>query len=316
MEEVALEIIGNIPKAELHVHLEGSIPLDTLNQLAERKGLPPFLESPYRFSDFQEFDALFRRLGPYFDKEQDFYEIALAFAKQLTRQGIVYCEATIMPYVHVARGISFRGLIEAIDAAFTEVEKGHGIRIMLICAIPRTIGSQAGEKTLDWMAQNPNPRVVAIDLAGPELPGTIAPFAPVFERARRMGLKTVAHAGEFLGPQAIWDTIELLQPDRIGHGITAVCDRPLINHLAEKRVPLDISITSNVKLKAVESLKAHPVRRFYDAGIPITINTDDPAFFQTTLSEEFLHLSRELGFRYDEIEGLIQNAFIYGFGNK
>ena len=316
MDEDLLNLVFSFPKAELHVHLEGSISIKTLNRLARKKGLPGFEESPYRFSTFKEFDALFPKLGPYFDTPDDFYDIALAFGQRLIDECIAYCEVLVMPFVHVRRGIPFEGLMEALDSAFGELAGRQGVEIKIICSIPRTMGAKAGHKTLDWIESRPLHRIVGIDLAGEEREGTIKPFASVYERARSMGLGTVAHAGEFLGPEAIWETIEVLKPDRIGHGITAARDGNLLSLLAQKSIPLDISLTSNVMLAAVSELALHPVRLFYENDVPFTINTDDPAFFHTTLIEEYRILAEQFEFQEDEIREIIKRGFEFRLGSS
>jgi len=311
----AAEEIAKAPKAELHVHLEGSISVPTLNRLASKKGLPPFKQTPYRFSNFREFDDLFPFLGQYFDTPEDFYEIAVAFGRRLAEENIVYCEVSIMPYVHVRRGIEFRALMEAISAAFGELEQESGIQVRIICAIPRALGEEPGYKTLDWIDRYGGDKIVGIDLAGAEEPNTIEPFVGVFEQARALGLGTVAHAGEFLGPEFIWQTIEKLKPTRIGHGVSAFQDKELMKFLAYHGIPLDISVTSNVRLGAVKALALHPARAFYEAGVPCTINTDDPAFFDTTLINEYFILAEQFGFKNEEIKGIMLNGFRYGLGH-
>ena len=316
MNDLMLDTIRRTPKAELHVHLEGSISVETLNRLACKKGLPPFEQTPYKFSNFREFDELFRFLGRYFDTPQDFYDIAVAFGKRLAKENIVYCEVSIMPYVHVRRGIEFRALMEAVCAAFDELEQQSGIKVKIICAIPRGLGAEPGHETLAWVERYGNERIVGIDLAGAELPNTIEPFVSVFERARALGLGTVAHAGEFLGPQSIWETIEKLKPTRVGHGISACADKELMSFLAHQGTPLDISVTSNVRLGAVKAMGLHPVKAFYEAGVPFTINTDDPAFFGTTLINEYSILVERFGFKKDEINTIILNGFKYALGQS
>ena len=304
------------PKAELHVHLEGSISVETLNRLGRKKGLPVFEESPYRFSTFKEFDALFPALGPYFNTPEDFYEIAVAFGKRLIEENIIYCEVAIMPYVHVRRGLDFADMMNAVVCAFENLERKRGINVQIICAIPRTVGPEAGHKTLDWIEKAGMDRIVGIDLAGEERMGTIEAFAPVFDRARAMGLGTVAHAGEFLGPDAIWETLQLLKPHRIGHGISAVTDANLLEYLARKNIPLDISITSNLRLEVISRLDTHPVRVFYEGGVPITINTDDPGFFRTSLIREYEILADQFSFNKKEIMDIIYNGFKYRLWNR
>lgn len=301
-----------IRKAELHVHLEGSIRLSTLNRLALKKGLPIFDKTPYEFSNFDEFHNIFPQIGRYFNTEEDFYYITLEFGKELMGAGVAYCETFLMPYVHVRRGIPFDALVGAIDSALSELERERALKVNIICTIPRTEGEDAGWKTLQWMERYPSDRLIGIDLSGKELPGTVSVFSKVFKRARDMGLKTTAHAGEFLGPDAIWETLMELKPDRVGHGINAVYDQKLINELSERNIPLDISLSSNVKLKAVKDISLHPVRWLYEAGVPITINTDDPAFFDTDLIKEYLLLKDNLGFTIEEIITLIEKAWVFG----
>ena len=313
MNEESVDSILSLPKAELHVHLEGSISVETLNRLAAKKGLPVFEESPYRFSSFKQFDALFPALGPYFDTPEDFYVIARSFGERLKRENIVYCEVSIMPYVHVQRGIGFKDLMDAVGKAFDELQTDDGPDVRIICAIPRNIGPMAGEKTLDWIGRYPHKRIVGIDLAGEERPGTIRPFAPVFDRAREMGLGTVAHAGEFLGPEAVWETLRELRPHRIGHGISSVKDKRLVEHLVNEGIALDISMTGNVKLGAVSDLAHHPIRMLYQYGVPVTLNTDDPAFFQISLPSEYRILYEDFKFPRNQVQEVIENGFRFRF---
>ncbi len=314
MDQEGITELATIAKAELHVHLEGSISVETLNNLAAKKGLSAFEESPYRFSNFKEFDALFPALGPYFDTPEDFYEIARSFGERLKRENIVYCEVSIMPYVHVRRGIDFKDLMEAVGRAFDELQAHDGPDARIICTIPRNLGPVSGEKTLDWIEMYPHRRIVGIDLAGEERPGTIRPFAAVFERAREIGLGAVAHAGEFLGPEAVWETLGELRPHRIGHGISSIKDRGVVEYLANEDIALDISLTGNVKLGAVSDLAHHPIRMLYEYGVPVTLNTDDPAFFQVSLPSEYRILYEKFRFTKKEVKEIIKNGFRYRLG--
>ncbi len=303
------------PKAELHVHFEGSLDVDILRRLAERKGLAPPEDDPFVFNDFDEFMAVFVSLRPFIAEEADFRLAAYEFGLALDRQGIVYAESVFMPFVHVVRGLDYAGLVEELAAGLEQAEAETGVVIRLLAAIPRYLGPEAAEATLGWLAAHPNPRVIGLDLAGPETPESIVPFEPYFERAREMGLFTVAHAGEFGSAENVWLTLERLKPARIGHGLAAASDERLMDHLVEADIALEISPSSNLKLGAVASLAEHPVRRLFDAGVPVTINTDDPAFFKTDLNRELGLLASELVFSPQEIDRLIENGFRYSFLN-
>ena len=301
------------PKAELHIHMEGSLRMETLNRIARRRDMEPLQESPYRFKGFEDFTDIFVYLAQFLTDDKDFYDMALDFTDRQAMDNIVYTEAFIMPSFHIARGVSMEGMLAGIDAGLSEGEKRHKIKINLIYSIPRLFGSGPGEQTLDLIKRYPNDRVIGIDLAGTEKENDVAPFAGVFERARAMGLNTVAHAGELAPSSHVRQTLDLLGVQRIGHGISAWQDDALIQRLADEGIPLEISPSSNIKLKTVPSMKEHPVKKFHEMGVPIVINTDDPAFFDTTLSNELSILAATLCLEHTEIEILIENAFIFSF---
>ena len=303
----------NRPKAELHVHLEGSIGLQTLNRLSRRKGLGRIRKDPYVFDGFAGFNAVFRFLSSLLQEEADFHRVALDFVARQAGENICYTEASFMPLFHIAQGVPAEAVFDGIEAGLAEGEMRYGVRVDLICSIPRIAGPQGGQKTLDLLEQRCSPKIVGIDLAGTEQEGDVAPFAGPFERAGAMGLKRVAHAGEFASAQQISQALDLLGVERIGHGVSAIQDRALVHRLAREGIALEVSPTSNLKLKAVPSLDAHPVRRLFEMGVPIVINTDDPAFFNTTLCREFQIIADHLGFSEEEIDTLIANAFDYSF---
>lgn len=306
--------IVTCPKAQLHVHLEGSIHLETLKKIAVRKGLPSPVENFYTFEDFATFNDIFCRLNPFLTEEEDFYEVVLEFVKRLKADNIVYCEAFFMPVAHSLRGISFESCFKGIIAALEDGEKQYGVIVNLIYSIPRIHGNEEfGWQTLELIRKYPHRRIIGIDLAGTESRDSIAPFSRVFAEARKMGLHTVAHAGEFGGPENIWDTIRLLGAERIGHGINAFKDERLVEYLSVNKIALEVCPKSNVMLKAVASLEEHPVRYLQQQGVPVVINTDDPAFFASTLIEEFKLLSEKLNFTSDELEQLVANSFAYSF---
>ena len=301
------------PKAELHLHLEGSLFRPTLDLIAQRKGLPRPERNFYRFGSFEEFDECFRRLRPLLDRPEDFGLAARALGAALAEQGVVYAEVLIMPLVHITRGVDYRGLIEEITANFDRAAAQGGPLVNLIASIPRKSGSAAGEATIKALEQFPHSRVIGIDLAGVEIDGSIDPFEPAFRRAREMGLQTIAHAGEFQPAPAVARTLDVLKPSRIGHGISSVKDPDLMERLRSESIALEISVSSNVVLGAVENLADHPVRRLYESGVPMVINTDDPTFFKTSLIDEYLLLAENFNFSEPELFGLADDSIRHSF---
>jgi len=309
------EKIRKLPKAELHVHLEGSIKMDTLNRIGQRKGQEPFAADFYNFADFQSFNSVFFRLFQLLKDEEDFYEIARDFVLNQAADNIRYSEVFCMPLPFISGGIAPEALFGGIESGLTEGERIAGVKARLICSIPRITGEQGGKKTLELVERFRTERIIGIDLAGTEKPGDIGQFIEIFRRAKAMGLRRVAHAGEFGPPEQIREAVDLLGAERIGHGINAIKNPQLIRRLAQENIPLEISLTSNFKLNAVTAPEDHPVREFFEQGIPIIINTDDPAFFNTTLTEEFLVLAEQFRFTETEIEKLAADAFEDAFHN-
>jgi len=302
-----------LPKAELHVHLEGSVDLPTINAIARRKGLTEVPPERFSFHDFEEFKALFMFVLSFLTEKEDFYEISLAFAERQSRDHVVYTETFLVPFFHLSRGIQAESFLDGIEAGLAEGERRFGTTVNLIFSIPRTFDEEAGMRTLELIEGYGGSRVVAIDLSGMESGRDVKRFAEIFREAHQMGLATVAHAGEFTPSRRIHETIDILGVQRIGHGISAWGDETLIRRLAKEGIALEVAVTSNVRLDAVPSLAEHPVRRLYDEGVPIVINTDDPALFSTTLNQEYALLAKEFGFTARELHRLIDNSFAYAF---
>ena len=294
--------------------MEGSVGIETLRKIARRKNLTPPAETIYSFQNFAEFNTLFPNVFERITEEIDFYEIAKAFAEEIAQQEVRYCETFCVPLAHVRRGIPFEKFFPPIVDAFDEAERNLGIRVNLIFSIIRYGGNTGwGHQTLDLIERNPHSRIIGIDLAGPETFDTIAPFQTVYGRAKSLGLHRTAHSGEFCGPDHIRQTIELLQVERIGHGITAATDESLMRTLIDKDIPLEICPASNVMLGAVSSWETHPIRKLYDFGVPLVVSTDDPAFFGNTLSSEYENLRRHFGFTDTEIANIRHNEPKYAF---
>jgi len=299
-----------IPKVELHVHLEGAIPLPTLFELvrkydADAAGSMADLEARFRYRDFPHFIETWVWKNGFLRELDDFAFVAEAVARDLRAQHVLYAEAFCSPPDFAARGLPVGGIIEAIRRGLDGVP---GIAVNLVADLVRDFGPERAGRTLDALAEVEGSGVIGIGLGGSEHAYPPAPFAPVFERARVLGFRTSAHAGEAAGPSSVRDALDALRVDRIGHGTRAAEDRALVEVLAARQVPLEMCPVSNVRTGVVPELAAHPIRTFFDGGLLVTVNTDDPAMFDTSLASEYRQLARVHGFTRAEICRLVENA--------
>lgn len=300
-----------VPKVELHLHLEGAIPLPAFWQLMRKYGghgevaTPAELEARFRYRDFRHFlDTWMWQIG-FLRELDDFTFIAEAVARHLRAQNIRYVEAFCSPPDFARRGLGVAKIVSALRAGLDRVDE---IRVALVPDLVRNYGPEQGARTLDALAEVRDQGVIGIGIGGDERVFPPEPFAAIYERARSLGLRTSAHAGEGAGAASVWGAVWVLRADRIGHGTRAVEDPALVAHLAERRVPLEMCPLSNVCTAIVPDLAAHPIRAFVDQGLLVTVNTDDPTLFQTSLAHEYRELVRVHGFSRDQIRGLIDNA--------
>jgi adenosine deaminase len=304
--------LKRIPKVELHLHIEGAIPHEALWELIRKYGgdrRVPTMESlpgHFVYRDFPDFiDKWIWKQG--FLREPDDYElIGAAVAAELVRQRIVYAEAFFSPSDGEQFGIEPQDVALALRRGLASVT---GLEVALILDVVRDQGPLGAGATLeDVAAVAAEAGVIGIGIGGSEQLFPPEPFAPVYARARARGLRTTAHAGEVAGPESVWGSIRALRVDRIDHGLRAVEDPALVAYLAEHRLPVTSCPGSNVATGAVGSLTAHPIRRLLDAGVLVSVGTDDPAMFGLTLAGEFAALQSRLAFTDDDIRTLVLNA--------
>lgn len=306
-----------LPKAELHVHLEGALPLEFLNRLAADKGRDPIKPDIFAFKNFEEFALCFFTTTSLLENEEDFYQAARAFVEAQVKENIVYTECSFMPGFHVKRGVKPEAMFQGLYSGLQDGMKQHPVQVKILFSISRMFGAEAGEETLDYIRRFPDDHILGIDLAGMEVPDSITPFASCFKEARAMGLETVAHAGEFSGPDHVAQTIEILRPKRIGHGLGAAMDNRVCRMLAERDIALELAPTSNVLLGAAASYEKHPLAKLMEMGVPVTLNSDDPIFFSTSLSREYAIARTIMGLDEDSLMAILANGFQYGFlGSK
>ena len=297
---------------ELHVHLEGAIPLTALWELLCKYGRPPGIGSPddlaarFRYRDFPHFIETWVWKNGFLRDYEDFTYIASEVAADLARQNVVYAEAFYSPGDFERHGLEPQRLTEAIRKGLAIHE--DRIRVNLVADLIRDFGPEKGLRWLREIDEVKHLGVVGIGIGGSEQAFPPEPYQGVYREARGMGFRTSAHAGEAAGPESVWGAVRALEVDRIGHGTRAVEDPDLVALLAQRKIPLEMCPTSNVRTGVVPSITDHPIRALFDAGVVVTVNTDDPKMFNTSLEEEYRALAAHLGFTWPELQALNDNA--------
>ena len=289
---VSETFIAGLPKAELHVHHVGSASPRIVAELASRHpGTVPSdldeLKRYFTFDDFAHFVTVYLSVVDLLRTPEDIRLLTYEVATEMAAQQIRYAELTVTPYTSVLRGIQAPAFVEAIEDARVAAERDHGIVLQWIFDIPGELGVEGGEATAAIALEHGPSALVGFGLGGPEIGVPRAQFQPFFDRARAAGLRSVPHAGETTGPQTIWDALRLLGAERIGHGTSAVQDPALLAHLAERQITVEVCPTSNVATGAVSDLDRHPIIEMVAAGVPVTVNSDDPPMFATSLTAEY-----------------------------
>ena len=293
------EFIAGLPKAELHVHHVGSASPRIVAGLAERHpGVVPAdpdqLRTFFEFRDFAHFVEVYLAVVDLVRTPEDIRMLTYEVAREMAAQQIRYAELTCTPYTSVVRGIPIEAYTEAIEDARTSAERDFGLVLRWIFDIPGEDGVPAADATLEYALEHGPDALVGFGLGGPEIGVPRPQFRPHFDAARAAGLRSVPHAGETTGPETVWDAVRLLGAERIGHGVSAALDPELMAHLAQQGIPLEVCPTSNIATRAVATLDEHPLRTFVDAGVTVTINSDDPPMFGTSLNEEYAVAARLL----------------------
>ena len=300
-----------VPKVELHLHLEGAIPQEALWQLIQKysgdSSIPDIeaLRQKFQFRDFPHFIETWVWKNQFLREYDDFTLIAEAVAQNLARQNVRYAEMFYTPSDFFHHGLEVQKLTAAIRGGLGRVTQ---IETALILDFCRDRGPENANRNLDAVKEVKQLGVIGVGIGGSEQSYPPEPFAGVYEKARQFGFHNGAHAGEAAGPESIWGAVRSLKVERIGHGTRAIEDKTLIRYLAEKQIPLECCPLSNVRTGVVKSIEEHPVKRFFDAGLLVTVNTDDPAMFGNSLAQEYQMLEERLGFSRDEVRKLILNG--------
>jgi aminodeoxyfutalosine deaminase len=309
--------IAGLPKAELHVHHVGSASPRIVSELAARHpdskvpSDPEALADYFTFTDFAHFIQVYLSVVDLIRTPEDVRLLTYEVARDLARQQVRYAELTLTPFSStVRRGIDERAFMDAIEDARKSAEAEFGTVLRWCFDIPGEAGLESAEETAR-LATDDRIRpegLVSFGLGGPEIGVPRPQFKPYFDRAIAAGLRSVPHAGETTGPETVWDALRELRAERIGHGTSAARDPKLLAYLAEHRIPLEVCPTSNIATRAVATLEEHPLRAFVDAGVLVTVNSDDPPMFGTDLNTEYAVAARLLDLDERGVAALAKNA--------
>jgi len=301
------DFLREMPKAELHVHLEGSVAPETLHELDPATPVEEF-RALYRYPDFEGFLKVFGEIGKRLRSPDDYALITRRLLEQLAVQSVQYAEIIIAAGVVLWKGQEFGPIFDAISTAAA----ASPVKVRWILDAVRQFGVEQAMKVAELAAARRDRGVVAFGIGGSEARGPAEWFTGVFAFAKSAGLHLTAHAGEGTSPRSVWAALAL-GAERIGHGISAIEDPELLRHLRRRSIPLEICITSNLVTGVVKRVEDHPVRRLYDAGVPIVLNTDDPAMFGCTLVGEYELAAQVFGFTEAELRTIAKNGFRFAF---
>jgi adenosine deaminase len=310
--------IAGLPKAELHMHIEGSLEPELMFALAKRNGIAiPFasveeVRAAYEFSNLQDFLDIYYRGADVLRTEADFRDLAKAYFDRIAADNVVHAEIFFDPQTHTDRGIDFDVVMRGLLAGMAEAEARHGITSKLILCFLRHLDEDAAFATLEaarpWLD-----RIAAVGLDSSELGHPPEKFARVFAAAAALGLRRVAHAGEEGPPDYVWEALDILKVDRLDHGNRSLEDPALVERLARERMTLTVCPLSNLKLCVVPGMDAHPIDAMLRAGLRATINSDDPAYFGGYMNDNYRAAAKGRGLARDDLVTLAKNSFLGSF---
>lgn len=321
-ETTIRNLLYKIPKTEIHLHLEGLASVETVWNLMQKYALVlPGIQSKadltkrFQVTSLDDFIDLFINIiQNSFHEVEDIHLLINDLGKYLDENNICYAEVFFAPSKFLTNGFDFQDMISILETGSQEIFEKEKRKVRFIIDVSRTSGVENAKKNLDLTIKYKTDNIIGIGLGGAEVKGPAKQFQDVFKKAKKSNLHLVAHAGEVVGPESIWDAIHLLHASRIGHGISAIYDEKLMDYLKEKQIPLEICPTSNLFTKKYFStLKDHPIREFFNRGLFVTVNTDDPSIFGKNLIDEYTALYVEKIFTQTEIFQLIKNNLFATF---
>jgi aminodeoxyfutalosine deaminase len=308
-------LVRSLPKAELHLHLEGAIEPATLLEIQQSHGLTNSLadvQKLYQYSDFAGFLISFRDITEHLKAPADYELITYRLMQRLKADNVLHAEVYVSVGVCLFRKQDFEAIFEGLESGRAQGQRDFGVSLLWIFDAVRHFGSAEAQKVAELAVSYRDRNVVGFGIGGDEKRAGPELFREVYAYCAENGLRLTAHAGETAGPDSIWGALNL-RAERIGHGLTAYQDPDLMQELAQRQIPVEVCVTSNVKTGVCPNLADHPVRRDFDEGLMVTINTDDPAMFETSLSREYQLLQENFAFSDDHLRELARNSFEAAF---
>ena len=312
------DYIASLPKAELHLHIEGTFEPELIFKMAERNKITlPYdsvetLKKAYQFTDLQSFLDLYYACMNVLQTEEDFAELANDYFARASKQNVVHAEIFFDPQAHTGRGVPFRTVIDGLWSAVKDSKKNFGITTKMIMCFLRDLSAESAMETLD-QAIPYGERIVAVGLDSAEVGNPPSKFTDVFARARAAGFEATAHAGEEGPAEYVWEALNILKVKRIDHGVRSMEDPKLVQHLVETATPLTVCPLSNIKLRVFDKMKDHNIKKMLGAGLKATINSDDPAYFGGYIGENFQSITDALDLSHDQLKTLAVNSINASF---
>jgi len=309
-------LVRSLPKAELHVHLEGAIDPPTLLEIQHHHGLKSAtltdVQKLYEYSDFGGFLISFKDITAHLKAPADYELITYRLMERLKAENVLHAEVYISVGVCLYRKQDFAEIFEGLERGRAQGARDFGVSLLWIFDAVRHVGSPEAQRVAELAVQYRDRNVVGFGIGGDERRAGPELFREVYAYCGEHGLRLTAHAGETAGPESIWGALNL-RAERIGHGLTAYQDPDLVQELSQRQVPVEICVTSNVKTGVCPSIGEHPVKRYFDEGLMVTLNTDDPAMFATSLSREYQLVQENFGFSDEHLRELARNSFEAAF---
>jgi len=313
-----IEFIKKTPKAELHLHIEGTLEPDHMFVLAKRNNIQiPFtnineVKSAYNFSSLESFLKIFYQGSDVLVKEQDFFDLTWAYALKCKENNVVHTEIFFDPQTHVSRGINFDTIINGIYKALQKANKEFGLTFKIIMCFLRHLDEESGFEMLDQASAHKE-KIVGVGLDSSEIGNPPSKFKKLFEKAIEKGFLTVAHAGEEGPPEYIWEALDFLKVKRIDHGVQCLKDKKLIEKLRNSQTPLTVCPLSNIKLQVFKKLEEHNLKKMLDQKLMVMINSDDPAYFGGYINKNLIECQAALNLSLNEVKTLLINSFKSSF---
>ncbi len=305
-----------LKKAELHLHLEAGAPIDLVLSQAAKYGadMSPFIQAgAYVWHDFTTFLGCYDAAASLFKSEEDFALLAESYLLEIAAAGAIYGELFVSPDHGVSAGMSARAYIAGISEGMKRAKAKSGIESRMVVIGVRHLGAERVEAAAKFAVERPDPLITGFNMAGEERFGKVADFTRAFDIAREAGLGITIHAGELAGADSVRDAIDLVRPTRIGHGVRAIEDLDLVRRIADLGIALEVCPGSNIALQVFPDFESHPLRTFFDMGVKVTLNSDDPPYFHTSLAKEYEIARTRMGFSEGELNRMTRTAIEAAF---